>query len=56
MLRFSWNFLSAPQADVKSALVCSFRVLRGTVNFVTRLNARPASFFHFSHIKKQICN
>jgi hypothetical protein len=30
--RFSWYVLSAPQADVKSALVRSFRVLRIAVN------------------------
>jgi hypothetical protein len=27
LIRFSWNYLSAPQADVKSALKWSFRVL-----------------------------
>src|SRR3972149_1126476 len=30
--RFSWYVLSAPQADVKSALERSFRVLRNAVN------------------------
>ena len=32
LIRFSAYVLSAPQADVKSALVISFRVLSGAVN------------------------
>ena len=32
LIRFSAYFLSAPQADVKSALMRSFRVLEGAVN------------------------
>jgi hypothetical protein len=32
LIRFSWNYLSAPQADVKSALKRSFRVLCNPVN------------------------